>query len=75
MIAMMRSGKSRVVKQVYVVDISRPSGGRVAKEYEARSLLSAVRRAEQGSVVFPNARLTDIRLKRDWDICADLDEW
>ncbi len=54
---MMRSGKSRVVKQVYVVDISGPSGGRVAKEYEARSLLSAVRRAERELRAFPECQV------------------
>lgn len=75
MIAMMRSGKARAIKQVYVVDISGPSGGRAAKEYEARSMFSAVRKAERELRAFPECQVTDIRLKRDWDIRADLDDW
>ena len=60
---------------IYVVNIMGPSGGKATKEYEATSIRTAVRLAELELRDHPKCQITDIRLKRDWDIHAEMDDW
>lgn len=60
---------------IYVVDIVGQNGDRATKEYQASSIHAAVRLAELELRHYPKCRITDIQLKRDWDIQAESDEW
>ncbi len=60
---------------IYVVAITGPSGGKATKEYEAASMRAAVRLAELELRDHPKCQITDIRLKRDWDMHAESDDW
>ena len=60
---------------IYVVEIMGPSGGKATKNYEATSIRAAVRLAELELRDHPKYQITDVRLKRDWDIHAESDDW
>jgi hypothetical protein len=60
---------------IYVVDILGPSGGKATKEYEASSIRVAVRMAELELRGYPKCKITDVRLMRDWDMHAEMDDW
>jgi len=60
---------------IYIVEIVDPSGDRAAKEYQASSIRAAVRLAELELRHYPKCQITDIRLKRELDIHADIEDW
>ena len=60
---------------IYAVDIMGPSGGKATKEYEASSMRVAVRMAELELRGYPKCQIIDVRLQRDWDIHAEIDDW
>jgi hypothetical protein len=60
---------------IYVVDIVGPRGGKASKEYEALSINGAVRLAKLELRDYPQYQVTDIRLKRDWDMRVELEDW
>jgi hypothetical protein len=60
---------------IYAVDIVGPRGGKATKEYEASSIRVAVRMAELELRNYSKCQITDVRLQRDWDIHAEMEDW
>ena len=59
----------------YTVEIKGPGGDRAIKDYEASSMRAAFRVAELELHGYPEFTITDIRLRSQWQMPSDSDEW
>jgi hypothetical protein len=60
---------------IYIVEIAGPSGERATTQYEAPSIRAAIRLAEDDLQRYPHCEIVNIRLRAEWDMPVDGDEW
>jgi hypothetical protein len=60
---------------IYIVEIAGPSCERATKQYEAPSIRGAMRLAEHDLQRYPHCEIVKLRLRAEWNMRVDGDEW